>query len=240
VRLEFTLAPVEARGSLAMMLSKDNWRFVARIDADGTARLSVYEPAAPDREIALPPARIDPLEAGRARTIAFENVDYRVRLSVDGEVVLQTTDETYGPTPSFLRSWTRSERLRQARATVRVGSNGMPLELWHLRVLRDVYYQPRGQSSEGPAGTGSQPIVLRDGEYYMCGDNSPQSKDSRMWQRAELSFFLQSRGDAYQIGTVPEDQLIGKAFFVYWPAGGRVPLAGWPILPNMGQMRIIR
>jgi hypothetical protein len=45
----------------------------------------------------------------------------------------------------------------------------------------------------------------------------------------------------YQLGTVPRYSLIGKAIFVYWPAGFRVPgLEALPILPNVGRMRLIR
>ena len=34
--------------------------------------------------------------------------------------------------------------------------------------------------------------------------------------------YLKVRGADYQVGTVPQDQMIGKAFFVYWPMGYRV------------------
>lgn len=45
----------------------------------------------------------------------------------------------------------------------------------------------------------------------------------------------------YQLGTVPQYSMIGKAIFVYWPSGFRVPgLSGLPIIPNVGRMRLIR
>jgi hypothetical protein len=45
----------------------------------------------------------------------------------------------------------------------------------------------------------------------------------------------------YQLGTVPRYSMIGKAFFVYWPAGHHVPESGGvPAIPNVGQMRFIR
>jgi signal peptidase I len=43
------------------------------------------------------------------------------------------------------------------------------------------------------------PIVVPKGDYYMMGDNRPDSEDSRYW------------------GPVPKAWIIGKAFFTYWP-----------------------
>jgi signal peptidase I len=44
-----------------------------------------------------------------------------------------------------------------------------------------------------------QTITVPRGEYYMMGDNRPDSEDSRFW------------------GPVPRAWLIGKAFLTYWP-----------------------
>jgi hypothetical protein len=50
---------------------------------------------------------------------------------------------------------------------------------------------------------------------------------------------------ALRPGIVPRRYLLGKAFFVYWPAGfratGSLPiLNNLPLVPNTGDMRIIR
>jgi signal peptidase I len=42
-------------------------------------------------------------------------------------------------------------------------------------------------------------ITIPKGDYYMMGDNRPDSEDSRFW------------------GPVPRAWIIGKAFFTYWP-----------------------
>ena len=44
-----------------------------------------------------------------------------------------------------------------------------------------------------------EPIEIPPGQYFMMGDNRGSSDDSRYW------------------GPVPEDWIIGKAFFTYWP-----------------------
>lgn len=50
--------------------------------------------------------------------------------------------------------------------------------------------------------TTTGPVLLKDGEYYVLGDNRRSSNDSRTW------------------GPVREDQVVGKVWFVYWPFSG--------------------
>jgi signal peptidase I len=80
-------------------------------------------------------------------------------------------------------------------------------------------------------------------EFLMLGDNSPQSRDGRMWTSAAPTLRLYNPDGSflYQLGTVPRYNLLGKAMFVYWPGGFRVPmLPSLPIVPNVGKMRFIR
>jgi hypothetical protein len=98
-------------------------------------------------------------------------------------------------------------------------------------------------------GTAGLPIQLakNDGqrdldEFFVLGDNSPQSRDCRSWVWAAPTLRLHDANDGflYQLGTVPRYNLLGKAMFVYWPSGYRLPLLGLPIVPNVGKMRFIR
>ena len=78
----------------------------------------------------------------------------------------------------------------------------------------------------------------------MLGDNTAASKDSRLWDT--WGPHLDRRAEDFQLGTVPEDQLIGKAFFVYWPSPNRIewldwiPVIGGNVVPDVGRMRWIR
>ncbi|MCD6365311.1 MAG: signal peptidase I, partial [Planctomycetes bacterium] len=83
-------------------------------------------------------------------------------------------------------------------------------------------------------------------EFFVLGDNSPESLDGRGWVLAAPTLRLysskQGRKKAlYHLGTVPRYNMIGKAFFVYWPAGFSPPgFSGPPIIPNVGRMRLVR
>jgi signal peptidase I len=154
---------------------------------------------------------------------------------------------------------------------VRIVARGGPCELAHVRLMRDVYYTylrlqdpNRGQRdilvkyahkigvSAGSPGYGvtGNPITLKKhsrdpdlDEFFVLGDNSPQSLDGRAWVAASPTLRLwDERGQAiYTLGSVPRYSLIGRALFVYWPSGYRVPyMEGRPIIPNVGRMRLIR
>lgn len=69
--------------------------------------------------------------------------------------------------------------------------NGRQIE---LPVINNVYYYNRGQYG-GP----DQKVVVPNGYYFVLGDNSASSHDSRFW------------------GFVPETSIVGKAEFIYWP-----------------------
>ncbi|MEM1305620.1 MAG: S26 family signal peptidase, partial [Planctomycetota bacterium] len=82
-------------------------------------------------------------------------------------------------------------------------------------------------------------FVVREDQFFVMGDNSPQSSDSRLWARG--------RGD----GGVPggpyleQSLLTGKAVCVYWPhalVSIPTPKRGVriPIVPNLGDIRLVR
>ncbi|MCP4379624.1 MAG: signal peptidase I [bacterium] len=115
-----------------------------------------------------------------------------------------------------------------------------------------------GSESPSPGhpgwGTEGYPITLKRADkekgedrdldqFFVLGDNSPESLDSRGWIEAApvLRLYDSDKKPQYQLGTVPRYNLIGKAIFVYWPSGFRLPLLpGFPIVPDVGRMRLIR
>jgi hypothetical protein len=165
--------------------------------------------------------------------IEFAHLDWRVYVKLDGQELLATTDEQYAPRLDELRTTRRTMPLR-----LRMLAENISLQMRGLRVDRDVYYAySPSRTLRAYAG---EPFALGDDEYFVLGDNSPDSADSREWQRVGPHLREALKNGSYRLGTVRADQIVGQAFFVYLP--GLLPLdrkGNWRI-PDLGRMRFIR
>jgi signal peptidase I len=180
---------------------------------------------------------------GQPQWIELENLDYRVTVRIDGEDILQTTPDQYRPDVDELFAEGRSGGRADAegeRPTVSLAASGHDARVTHLGLFRDVHYTARDQIRGGgfyPYGSVLDPIRLNGGEYFVLGDNPFLSGDARTWTEPVRLLYEDLSVDA---GRVPERFLLGKAFFVYWPGGYR-PAPKLPrLVPNFGDMRMIR
>lgn len=82
------------------------------------------------------------------------------------------------------------------RAGVSVGAERASVLFERIIIQRDIHYLNAGASASGRAV-----YRLGEGQYFALGDNSPASSDSRYWPKPYL----------------PQGDLIGEAFFVFWP-----------------------
>lgn len=266
IRVRFELIPESDKGALQFITNRNEDEFTFTVGVDGTCRIEGLQPEldVPGHRQVIGEKKLDAFEPGQAVSVEFINLDYRVALRIDGEEVIASTPQQYGPQLSRLLQITNGAALRgedplDVKATrARLAGRETRCRIRHLVLERDVYYRAgvlKESVSDNPYyqwlswGTAGCPMMLRTehavdgkvrgGEYFMLGDNSPASKDSRLW--LEVGPHLRRLGLDYQLGTVPDDQLIGKAFFVYWPAGYRPAWASRiGMIPNFGRMRWIR
>ncbi|MHC4562236.1 MAG: signal peptidase I [Planctomycetota bacterium] len=119
----------------------------------------------------------------------------------------------------------------------------------YARGLNEYKYNTSNWEDRPGWGVEGNPITLHKYDdnpdmdsFFMLGDNSPASLDSRAWSQVAPTLKGVRGGQReYQMGTVPRYNLIGKAMFVYWPAGFRAaPLPSLPVIPNVGRMRLVR
>ena len=273
LKLSFVLVPNGADLEVGLSLDSFAHRFEGRLRSDGTVTL-LHDPPDEIRGnwVEWGQAKIQPLRIGESCQVALTHVDYRVTLWVNGRPVLASSDQQYSPNYQEIKA-----RLSEAASRsmpipqVKVWAVGGPCDLLHVKLYRDAFYTRAKLSKiqSGPLGeyarklpisgdsrgwgTMGRPITLGEDQFFVLGDNSPQSLDGRAWTAAAptlrlwqkegkiLKCYAPGAEPAYQLGTVPRYALIGKAFFVYWPGAFRVPgLPGLPILPNVGRMRLIR
>jgi signal peptidase I len=137
--------------------------------------------------------------------IAMAFVDRRVNVMVDGRPVVTDLDL---PAPGARAS---------VRQPVQLDATGAVV-IRDYRLYRDVHYADRGRTA-----VGGEPVHLGVEQYFVLGDNSANSEDSRTWSPDAVS----------------EAQLLGSAFLVHlpsraWRVGGR----DWQ-LPNFTRIRWI-
>jgi signal peptidase I len=180
-----------------------------------------------------------------AHDVEFANVDDRLTLSIDGELIFaeglpyeDSPTTPYAPTAADLDPVGISIRATKASVS-------------DLVLKRDIYYtqDPRDPDYKIPGVTDSyerdgkdesarvvamfdflsdpakfavlkdlsshDAYVIRPDHFMMMGDNSPRSSDSRAWTSLDNNW----RKDDRSSWEVPRTMLIGKAFFVYWPHG---------------------
>ncbi len=171
--------------------------------------------------------------------VTFANVDQRLCLWVNGKLVDLGPEVNYHP-PSLSHPqdsdlipvgigaknsemevshlslyrdiYYRSERLEKDKSdTFSYRERHIP-ECFSSGELKNLLDNPSEYSKHYEKNSTGPAIFeqLSKDEFFVMGDNSPRSKDSRLWGNLR---------EAERRHAVPRDALIGKAFYVYWPHG---------------------
>lgn len=254
--LEGTLDVRSATGKVLLELVKGGRRFQCRIDiATGEATLSI------DGKADFKPKATTAVRGSGKHRFRFSNCDEQLLLWVDGSVVKFDEPTTYAslgniqPTPADLEP----AGIGLEGASVRVGDLKLWRDLYYIALRCDDRNLPIMQDADflqwpfdhaTPAGVArflSDPerwrafansreveFQLQADQFFVLGDNSTHSLDSRWWEQQQGCEFY-----------VRRDLLIGRALFIYWPHSwnqidlGKVKIP-FPMFPNFSRMKFVR
>ncbi len=244
------------QGDLLFELVEAGNRFRCSLDvATGQATLAIL-PDGSDQPTAKFSVVADTVVRGTGKhQITFANVDDALHLWIDGRLVEfddPTTyewDKLFGPRKGMMP--VTSEADPGDLAPARIGSNGAKVAVDRLQVFRDIYYiaaengninnivsdyddVPPPDLLANPRLWGiirrrrTVEFPLTKDQFFVMGDNSPQSSDARLWNR---EFVGQTRkpGGNY----LERHLLIGRAISVVWPHTWK-----W-VIPGFTDMRRI-
>ena len=168
-------------------------RFVVRIPVRGQGKLEVARNERRRHVQPLENALDDEGQGPWPRTVSLEAsvVDHRLAVFLDGRPLfapLDYDDPATGPPADA--------------SPIALGVRGGTLTVSDLKLYRDVYYTSTLGGPPRHAYGVSEPYRLNDDEYYVLGDNSPVSNDSRFWAASPV---------------VPRSMFLGKPFLVHLP-----------------------
>ena len=225
--VRFYVTPARAKGSIGIGLTKYDRHYKAWVDLSGRMIIAKADSVGAPEPIELTHKVLtNPPRANESVLVKFANVDHQLIFTFGDEELtydLGRKPSDAGPVRKDLES------------EVTIFGSGK-LTLSHAAISRDIYYTTYSVSGKiANAGEGS-PFTLLQDEFFVLGDNSPASFDSRFWKSEGIG----NNNSFYRPGVVPRDYLVGKAVFIYWPSGFR-PAANFPLalVPNVGQIRFI-
>jgi signal peptidase I len=204
--LEFTVERVPDTGLLVVQL------------ADGAGHVD-FQFDFPAKQVRVVPSS-NP-SADRLLTLPEpEAGPQQILVSIFDGQALVAIDETPIGEPLPLAESVQEPVASWVERPARLGNTGAGVTVSNLRLYRDVYYTPKNAADR-------KVFPLESNEYFVLGDNSPVSVDSRCWEKPG----------------VPERSLIGKPFVVHLPSRpGRVAWGGkvtYVRVPDFSRVRYI-
>jgi signal peptidase I len=225
--VRFNCFSTEPEGCIGISLSKYETTYRAQIIlSPGTITITKQKKGQQPVELVAVP--IKKPRPNMQTLIKFANVDHQLILEFNGskwKYDMGRYPQDVGPITEDIEP------------EVEIFGSGK-LMLSHVAIFRDIYYTSLMYANSTEFGRATHtPFVLGKDEFFVLGDNSPNSEDCRWWTEPGKA----NKGlPPYRVGIVPRNYLVGKALFVYWPSGFK-PFSGFPfgIIPNIGMLRFI-
>jgi len=206
---------VGADSGMGVVLGKYGTRYKGLVDSSGDMTICRIESD----------GTIEQLAAGAVRSATAEPWVLLRFANVDHKLILEYGADTLEYDLGVGRDDAGTNR--QASPTAEIIGYGHA-QLRHIKLMRDIYYTGAEDKRVMRAYEG-KPLDLQKDEFFVCGDNSPNSYDARMWKEPTRA----NPGRTYRDGIVPRDYLVGKAFFVHFPGNWRFERQGWRIIPYL-------
>jgi hypothetical protein len=155
-------------------------------------------------EIARGPEAVLPI--GIPVQVELANVDHKIILKVNGRRIFKPTGQgQLNEDDDFsYESAIPLENVKN-RSFAEIDVLDATMVIHRLQINRDIYYTIP-QQPEGVKAAEGHPYTLKADEFFVLGDNSPRSSDSRYW------------------GPVPRANILGKAHVIYWPPSRDKPI----------------
>ncbi len=267
IRLALTVLPDSADTTISLStetrLTGPTQTITAHVATDGKIKLTTTDPAS-DIEVELLAANGPPLKSEQATTIELWAVDQEIAIFIDGRRQLRYVYESELSEEQLI---SRPKPARFPEISVQLTGSGATLH--QVELDRDLYYASSNPALAARGGLVRnaqgkvmadrvRPMTLNSDEYFCIGDNSPLSDDGRFWDPepgpnrtgnhenvppdalwVRQRYFSEDITDNSRDGIVPREMMMGRAFFVYFPAPFAWSEGGMRIIPNFADMRFI-
>lgn len=229
LRIVASVEWISGAGALRFQIVRDDDLFTLELSQNGVRLLARLAKA---EEVQWSVCDVG-CSAGAWIDVDFGHVDQRVYARLNGSERVASPLGSYGVSIEQRRG-----QRRVAPPRVSIAATDLEIALHGLRIERDVHYSyDEGRTRRAFAGS---QFELGPGEFFVLGDNSLSSFDSRDWSKVGPQLRADLSAGTYKLGTVRESQIVGQAFFVYLPGLQPVDDQGRFRFLDVGRMRFIR
>lgn len=198
------LSPPAGNGRFVVEMTDGRERYAFTIDA-GTREIFLHREQSKG---AVRKARLKPQVLAAPMQLTMSLFDRQVLVAINGQPVFE---------PLLLDRLPKDAPA--PRKPIRLGAVDVRVRVGSLKLYRDVYYTEKGNAASYAVG---------NNEYFVLGDNSPISADSRVWPRSGVEGRL----------------LLGKPFLVHLPSRpGTLRIGNLKMrvrIPDFSRIRYIR